>query len=211
MTGLGASVPTFVSLLIVATLVAALVRQTRFPYEVALVLVGLALALVPGVPHVELTPGVILTVFLPILLFHGAYNLSLSELRASLREVAFLALPGVVVTAAIVSLALHSFAGVAWTTALLFGTIVSATDPVSVLAVFGRVGAPRRLTTIVSGESLFNDGTALVLFSVVLGIATSGHFSMAESAGQLLVILVARSENSRVGGSRETHAPRLLR
>lgn len=189
MTGLGDTVPTFLGLLMVATLVAALVRQTRFPYEVALVLVGLALALVPGVPHAEITPRVILTVFLPILLFHGAYNLSLRELRASLPLVAFLALPGVVFTSAIVGVALHLLAAFPWTTALLFGTIVGATDPVSVLAVFGRVGAPRRLTTIVSGESLLNDGTALVLFSVVLGIATGGQFSIAGGAVQLLVML----------------------
>ena len=140
MIGLGPSVPTFLSLLIVVTLVAALVRRTRFPYEAALVLAGLVMAVTPGVPHAQLTPQIILTVFLPILLFHGAYNLSLTDLRATLRLVVLLALPGVVVTAALVGLALHLLAGMSWTTALLFGAIVSATDPVSVLATFGRIG-----------------------------------------------------------------------
>ncbi len=189
MIGLGPSVPTFLSLLIVVTLVAALVRRTRFPYEAALVLAGLVMAVTPGVPPAQRTPQVILTVFLPVLLFHGAYNLSLTDLRATLRLVVLLALPGVVVTAALVGLALHLLAGMSWTTALLFGAIVGATDPVSVLATFGRIGAPHRLTTVVNAESLFNDGTALVLFSVLLGIATKGRFSLADSGLQLIVVI----------------------
>ena len=189
MTGHQPDVPTFIVLLIVVTLVAAAVRRIRLPYEVALVVVGLALAFTPGVPRVELTHDVILTVFLPVLLFHGAYTLSLSELWASLRLVAFLALPGVIATAGLVGVALHAFAGLSWTSALLFGTIVAATDPVSVLAIFGQVGAPRRLTAIVSGESLFNDGTALVLFSTMLGIASVGHFNFLGSLGGALLVI----------------------
>jgi CPA1 family monovalent cation:H+ antiporter len=193
MTGLGPSVPTFLSLLIAVTLVAALVRQTRLPYEVALVLAGLVMAILPGVPHVQITPEVILTVFLPVLLFHGAYNLSLTDLRATLRLVSFLALPGVAATAALVGLALHLLAGMPWLTALLFGAIVGATDPVSVLAIFGKVNAPRRLSTVVNAESLFNDGTALVLFSILLGIATRGQFSAVDSALQLIVVIAGSS------------------
>ena len=189
MTGHQPDVPTFIALLIVITLVAAVVRRIRLPYEVALVVVGLALAFTPGVPRVEVTHDVILTVFLPVLLFHGAYTLSLSELRASLRLVAFLALPGVIATAGLVGLALHVFAGLSWTSALLFGAIVAATDPVSVLAIFGQVGAPRRLTAIVSGESLFNDGTALVLFSAMVGIATAGHFNFFGSLGGSVLVI----------------------
>jgi CPA1 family monovalent cation:H+ antiporter len=189
MNGFGPSVPTFLSLLIVVTLVAALVRRTNFPYEAALVLAGLVMAVTPGFPHAQLTPQVILTVFLPVLLFHGAYNLSLTELRATLRLVVLLALPGVAITAALVGLALHLLGSMSWTTALLFGAIVSATDPVSVLAAFGRIGAPHRLTTVVNAESLFNDGTALVLFSILLGVATKGRFSFADSGIELIVVI----------------------
>nr|MDQ2829922.1 cation:proton antiporter [Chloroflexota bacterium] len=174
-------------LLIVVAVVAAAVRYVRVPYSVALVLTGLGLALLPGVPHLQLTPGIILTVFLPVLLFYGAYNLDLADLRAALTPVALLALPGVLVTAALVGAALHLAAGLPWTDALLFGTIVAATDPVAVLSIFGEVGAPRRLATIVTGESLFNDGTALVLFAAVLEVATAHGLDAGATVERFLI------------------------
>jgi CPA1 family monovalent cation:H+ antiporter len=185
----GPDVATFIGLLVVATLVAAVLHRIRLPYEVALVLTGLGLAFIPGAPSIILTHQVILTVFLPVLLFHGAYNLPLDELRASFRLVSFLALPGVLATAGLVGLALHLAAGLSWTSALLFGTIVAATDPVSVLAIFGQLGAPRRLTTIVSGESLFNDGTALVLFAILLDLAQGGHLTLLDGLGRLVLVI----------------------
>ena len=96
--------PTFLGLLVVATLVASVVRRLRLPYEVALVLTGLGLAFIPGVPTVRLTHQVILTVFLPVLLFDGAYTLPLAELRATFRLVSVRALPGVPATAGLVGL-----------------------------------------------------------------------------------------------------------
>jgi CPA1 family monovalent cation:H+ antiporter len=103
--------------------------------------------------------------------------------------VSFLALPGVLATAGLVGLSLHLLAGLSWNTSLLLGTIVAATDPVSVLAVFGKLGAPRRLTTIVSGESLFNDGTALVLFAIALNSAKGEQVGLIASGGQLLGVI----------------------
>lgn len=175
--GPGLDVPAFLGLLIVVAVVATAVRVVRLPYTVALVVAGLMLALAPNAPYVALTPGIILTIFLPVLLFHGAYNLDLDDVRANLSPIALLAVPGVAATTGLVAIALHAAAGFSWSNALLFGAIVSATDPVAVLAIFGEVGAPRRLATIVNGESLFNDGTALVLFATILGATTSGTIS----------------------------------
>ena len=169
----GLDVTVFLELLIAVAVVAAFLRFVRIPYTVALVVVGLGLALLPNTPQVELTPDIILNIFLPVLLFYGAYHLDFSQLRANLTAVSLLAIPGVVVTAGLAGVALHFAAGVDWPIAFLFGTIVAATDPVAVLAVFGEVGAPRRLSTIVTAESLFNDGTALVFFTTMIGIATS--------------------------------------
>jgi CPA1 family monovalent cation:H+ antiporter len=163
-------------LLITIACVAAVVHFIRIPYTVALVVAGLALALLPGTPRLAITPDVILFLFLPILLFYGAYHLNVRDLRVTLKPVTLLALPGVVATAGLVGLALHFAVGLSWTSALLFGTIVAATDPVAVLSIFGEMGAPRRLSTIVTGESLFNDGTALVFYGAVLGVATSNAF-----------------------------------
>jgi CPA1 family monovalent cation:H+ antiporter len=168
----GLDVTIFLELLVAVAVVAAVVRYVRIPYTVALVLAGLGLALLPNTPRVELTPEIILTVFLPVLLFYGAYHLSFTDLRANIMPVTLLAIPGVVVTAAFAGMALHWAAGIDWSIAFLFGAIVAATDPVAVLAIFGEVGAPRRLSTIVTAESLFNDGIALVFFTTMVGVAT---------------------------------------
>src|ERR671932_473051 len=157
-------------LLVIVAVVAAVVRYVRIPYTVALVLTGLALALLPDVPRVQLTPGVILTIFLPVLLFYGPFNIDLADLRANLAPITLLALPGVV--------------------ALLFGTIVAATDPVAVLSIFGEVGAPRRLATIVTGESLFNDGTALVFFAAALEVATAHRVDAGRTAEHFVVAVL---------------------
>jgi len=182
-------VATFIGLLIAVSVVAVAVRFINVPYSVALVLTGLALALAPSAPSIQLTPAVILTVFLPVLLFHGAYNLDLADVRANFTPVALLAIPGVLVTAALVGGALHYLAGLQWGTALLFGAIVGATDPVAVLAIFGEVGAPRRLSTIVNAESLFNDGTALVLFATILGVITSKTFNGGVTVERFVIVV----------------------
>ncbi len=183
----GPDVPTLIGLIVAVAVVAVAVRFVRIPYTVALVLTGLALAVAPGTPHVALTPAIVLTVFLPVLLFHASYNLDIADLRANLVPVALLAVPGVIGTAVLVGAALHFLAGLSWINALLFGAIVSATDPVAVLAIFGEAGAPRRLATIVNGESLFNDGTALVLFATLAGIGPDGAFHAGETVERFVI------------------------
>jgi CPA1 family monovalent cation:H+ antiporter len=177
-------------LLVAIAIVALAVRYIHVPYPVALVVAGLGIAFTPQAPNIELTPTLILTLFLPILLFHGAYNLDTRDLRSNLLPVSLLAVPGVVATAGLVAVALHFLAAVIWPGAFLFGTIVAATDPVAVLAVFGELQAPRRLTTIVTGESLFNDGTSLVFFATALGVATAHTIDAGQTIEHFVVAVV---------------------
>jgi monovalent cation:H+ antiporter, CPA1 family len=141
----------------------------QIPYTLLLVIVGLILALV-DVRLVNLSPELILTIFLPPLLFEAAWNLKWSNLKRDLVPICLYAVFGVVITIAGVALGLNQFAGMSLTTALLIGTSLSATDPVSVTALFRELGAPQRLTTLMEGESLFNDGMAVVAFGFLVAL-----------------------------------------
>ncbi len=176
-------------MLVAIAIVAVATKYIRLPYTVALVVAGLVLALVPGTPTIELTPALIVAVFLPTLIFEAAYNLNYTHLRENLRPITILAIPGVLLTATVVAAVLHFVGGFTWPLAFLFGAIVAATDPVSVVAIFRELGAPTRLRTILEGESLFNDGTAIVLFRLILGILLAGTFDPAASALQFVVVV----------------------
>ncbi len=189
-TGIGASTLTLFWMLVAVAAVAILIKRIRLPYTVALVIAGLVIALVPGAPTVELTPELILAVFLPVLVFEAAYNLHFGHLRAVFRTVSLLAIPGVLLTATLVATLMHWAVGFAWPIAFLFGAIVSATDPVSVVATFRALGAPTRLRTLLEGESLFNDGTALVLFRLLLGLVAAGTFSALDSVSQFALVIM---------------------
>lgn len=174
--GLASEGVTILVLLLSTVLIVALAsKYIRVPYTVALVIAGLLIAISPIDVKLDLTPDIILFIFLPALLFESSYNLSFADIRENLRPIILLAVPGVILTAAFLAAGIHYTTGVGWGTAVLFGTIMSATDPISVLAIFKRLGVPRRLATILEGESLFNDGTSLVLFNIVLGILLTGQ------------------------------------
>jgi len=170
-------------------LVAVATRYVHVPYTVALVVAGLALGLVGGAFAVPLTEDLILVVFLPALLFEAGYNLPWARLRAEIRFVNALAIPGVLTSTAIVGAIVH-VAGLRWPVALLFGALISATDPVSVLATFRQLGTNQRLSIIVEGESLFNDGTALVVFRLVLGVILGGSVSVFGTGVAFVVSIV---------------------
>jgi CPA1 family monovalent cation:H+ antiporter len=176
-------------LIAIATGVALVARRVALPYSVALVLAGLALAiLVPETAAIEITPELILAVMLPGLVFEAAYKLDLAELRRTSAIVAVLAAPGVLVTAGIVAVVVSSVTGLGLGPAFLLGAMISATDPVAVVALFRRLHAPSRLTTAVEAESLFNDGTGVVLFGIALA-AMAQPVSIAEGAVQFVVIV----------------------
>ena len=178
------SITIFITLLLVASAVAMAAKWVRVPYTLLLVIVGLVISPMHFLPPVHVSPELILLIFLPSLLFEAAWNLRLNHLRENLLPILMLAVPGVLISVSVVGAVLHWGAGLGWSAALLFGSMISATDPVSVLALFKRLGLPQRLRTIVEGESLLNDGTAVVVFRILLGVV--GATSAATPSGLAL-------------------------
>ena len=141
----------------------------QIPYTLLLVIVGLCLAFV-DIRLVSLSPALILEIFLPPLLFEAAWNIRWRDLRENLLPVSLFAVVGVIISVIGVAFALNRFTDLPLATALLVGASLSATDPVSVVALFRELGAGKRLTTLMEGESLFNDGVAVVAFMLLVGI-----------------------------------------
>lgn len=164
------AVETLTALLGLALVVALLARRLRFPYTLALAIVGLALGLTHLASGVELRPDVVLFIVLPALLFEGAWSIEASALLANWALVLLLAAPGLLVAVAIAALALHFGAGFSPLEALLLAAIISPTDPIAVLALLRQLGLSSRLRVIIEGESLFNDGVGAVVFTVTLAI-----------------------------------------
>ncbi len=164
-----------VVLVLVTTLVAIFALQRRLPYTVSLVVVGLLIAIPTGL-DLEATPELILAIFVPPLLFEAAFHLDLRQLRESLAPILILAVPGVLVSTLLVGSMTALGAGMAFGTAIVFGALIAATDPVAVISLFRALGVPQRLALTVEGESLFNDGTAIVVFRIALVAAMTGAF-----------------------------------
>jgi CPA1 family monovalent cation:H+ antiporter len=161
----------FVALVSVAAFVAVVVRRIGIPYSVTLVVLGLiASAFLPR-GELGVTPNLVLLVLVPGLVFEAALRIEFRDLRETFRGVVLLAAPGVLVTAGIVAFVLQVATGLPFSLGMVVGAIVAATDPVAVVATFRHLGSPRQLATLVEGESLFNDGTALVLFGVAVQAA----------------------------------------
>lgn len=167
------TVELFTGLLAAAVFVALASRRIGFPYSVGLVLLGLAVAALLPSRTIEVTPELVLLVLLPGLVFEASFQTDIASLRRTFGGVILLAVPGVLITALIVAGALHLVTGLPLDLAFVVGAMVSATDPIAVIATFRRLGTDRRLTTLVEGESLFNDGTAIVIFAIALRATTT--------------------------------------
>ncbi|HEV2462125.1 MAG TPA: cation:proton antiporter [Ktedonobacterales bacterium] len=159
----------FVLLVVLALAVAFIARRLRVTYTLALVLTGLAIGALHLLPTVQLNANLVLFVFLPALLFDGAWNIETAALRADWLAILLLAVPGLLVSLVVVAAVVHWGAGLPLLAALLLGAIVSPTDPIAVLALLRRLGMPERLCSIIEGESLFNDGVGAAAFDLVLG------------------------------------------
>jgi CPA1 family monovalent cation:H+ antiporter len=185
-------------MLIAAAIIAVLADRLRIPYTVALVLGGLALGSVP-LPIVEsmirerphwLTPDVTLVIFLPPLLFEGSLKIQVRALRESLTPILALATLGVVATTLVTGFTVQALLGLPLLVALVFGAVVAATDPISVLAIFKDMAVSRRLSTVVEGESLLNDGTAAVLFGILVAAVRTGDLNMRAAGREFLTVVL---------------------
>ncbi|MBI1182243.1 MAG: sodium:proton antiporter [Alphaproteobacteria bacterium] len=174
------------TILLVAAIVAMLTRRLHLPYTAGLVAVGLLLAVAGVVPHVRLTPNLILLVLLPPLVFEAAVNIPWHDFRKDLPVIVSLAVGGVAVTAASVAAGMYYIIGWQWQPALLFGMLIAATDPVSVIATFREHDTEKRLKLLVESESLLNDGIAATGFSVCAAIVAGEHAGPGSISIQLL-------------------------
>lgn len=173
-------------LLIVTLIVALLSRLMRIPYTLLLVIIGFLVGIVgllSFLPHEHLDPNLVLYIFIPALLFEGAWNADLDRLEAEWLPIILLVIPGVVLSIFVVAVALHVGIGLEWLLALLVGTIVAPTDPVAVIALFQQLGVPDRLRVLVEGESIFNDGTGGAAYELVLAVLLP-TLGLAEVSGE---------------------------
>ena len=178
-------------LMLAATGLAVVARRFGIPYPILLVIGGLALGFVPGLPRVELAPDIVFLLFLPPILFGAGFFTSIRDFKANLRAIVLLAVGLVIATAAAVAVVAHALVpGLDWPAAFALGAIVSPPDAVAATAIFRRLGVPRRIVTILEGESLVNDATALVIYRAAVAVAVGGSFSLLGLGGSFVVAAV---------------------
>ena len=178
--------------LVLAAMVVLLVAAQilRIPYPILLAVGGAALALMPGSPEVELDPDLVLVILLPPILYAAAFFTPLRELRRNVKSISLLAVGLVLATMVGVAVVAHEALGFDWAPAFVLGAIVSPTDPVAATAIGRQLGVPHRIITIVEGESLINDGTALVAYKFAVAAVVTGSFSLLEASGEFVLSAV---------------------
>jgi monovalent cation/hydrogen antiporter len=175
------------ALLVSVALLNALANWWQVPYPIVLVLGGLALGLVPGIPEIQLDPDLVLLIFLPPLLYSGAFFADLNALRNDTRVISLLSIGLVLATAIVVGTVAHFAFDLPWAVAIALGAIVGPTDPVAATTILRRLGIPRRIVNVLEGESLVNDASALIIYKVAVVAAVGAGFSAAEAGGRFLL------------------------
>lgn len=177
-------------LLAVLVVVAVAAQRLKTPPSILLVIAGIALALVPGMPAVELAPELVLLVLLPPLIYSAGVSMSWREFCLNLRPIVLLAFGAVVFTTCAVAVAVHYLLGWPWAVAFVLGAIVAPPDVVAPLSIARRLGLPRRILVILEGEGLVNDATALILYRFAVVAVATGSFSLGKASGMFGMIVV---------------------
>ncbi len=184
------TIQTLLLLLAIGVAVAVLAQRLKIAPSILLVIAGVALALVPGLPSIELAPEIVLLVILPPLIYSAGVSMSWREFRFNLRPIALLAFGCVVFTTCAVATALHYLLGWQWGVAFLLGAIVAPPDVMAPLAIARRLGMPRRLVVVLEGEGLANDATALILYRFAVAAVATGTFSLGKATGTFALIVI---------------------
>src|SRR4051795_8058265 len=178
----------FLILLAVLAGTALLARRTNVAPAILLLLTGIVLAFVPGMPSIELPPELVLLVVLPPLIYSASVAMSWREFKFNLRPIILLSVGCVIFTAFAVAAATHYLIGLPWGVGFLLGAIVAPPDVVAPLAIARKLGMPRRILVILEGEGLANDATALIVYRFALAAIMVGHFSLPLAAGEFVLI-----------------------
>jgi len=168
-----------------------LAARLSVPYPILLVIGGAVVGFIPGLPHVELDPEIVLVMFLPPLLYKSSFFSNFNDFRADMRTLVLSTIPLVLATMSAVAIVAHAvIPAMSWQAAFVLGAIVSPTDPVAASTILRRLNAPRRLVSSIEGEGLFNDATALVAYRVAVAAVVAGSFSVAEAGIRFVVGLI---------------------
>jgi CPA1 family monovalent cation:H+ antiporter len=184
-----ASLQTIVLLVAVLIVVALAAQRLRISPPVLMVIAGIALALVPGLPTFELSPELVLLFVLPPVIYSSGVSMSWREFRYNLRPIGLLAIGGVLFTTCALAVTLHYLLGLPWALGFLLGAIISPPDAIAPLAIMRELGAPRRLLVVLEGEGLVNDAIALVVYRFAVAAVVTGAFSMSAALARFGVIL----------------------
>lgn len=200
MSQIHADVQILLWVLIIVSIVSIVVRRIKLPYTLGLIITGLAISGFKLYNYVGIgltpefldtvAPEIFLLIFLPGLLFEGAMNIDTDELFRNIKSISLFAILGVLTTVLIASGVLHYVLHIPYQISLLFAAMVTPTDPIAVMAIFKKLGVSKKLGVLLEGEALFNDGTGLVIFKVVLALIVSGSFSLLSGIGQFLKLVI---------------------
>lgn len=198
----------FFWLVVIATMVAMVARYIRIPYALALVITGLIVAPFHVLPNVELEPHILFTVFLPPLLFESAINLRVKLLFESWKPVAAYAIAGTMISTFVVGFLVSWLLNLPLAVGMVFGALISPTDPISVIAIFKELGVGKRLSLIMESESLFNDGVAIVLFTILVNTVSGQEVSLLGGIQSFVTVVVG---GTAIGAGIGLAASRLTR